>query len=78
MLGADGALLGVLRWSAVLVGKDQPGTGRDEMIADTTFAHPDEVLRTVADRITSLELSVLPVVNRDDPTHLGRRAHHPV
>lgn len=70
VLNTDGTLLGVLPWSAVLEAKDQPRTVQDEMITDMTFAHPDEILRTVADRMASLEIGVLPVVDRKDPTQL--------
>ena len=70
VLGADSRLLGVLPWSAVLAAKDRQRSVRDEMITDITYAHLDETLRAVADRMASLELSVLPVVDRDDPTRL--------
>jgi CIC family chloride channel protein len=70
VLNANGALVGVLPWSAVLEAKDQSRTVQDEMITAMTFAHPDEILRAVADRMASFEISVLPVVDRHDPTQL--------
>jgi H+/Cl- antiporter ClcA len=65
-----GRLIGVLPWSAVLEGRESDRTAGDEMTAQMTVAYPDEILRTVADRMAALEISVLPVVDRDDPTKL--------
>ncbi|HEY3773744.1 MAG TPA: chloride channel protein [Solirubrobacteraceae bacterium] len=70
VLEADGRLVGVLPWSAVLEGKDVAGTAHDAMVLDMTVAHPDEILRPVADRMAELEIGVLPVVARDDPARL--------
>jgi H+/Cl- antiporter ClcA len=62
-------LLGVLPWSGVLEGKDVPGcTAVDAMITPVGEAYPDEILRTIADRMAELQLGVLPVVDRDDPS----------
>ncbi len=69
VLGEDERLLGVLPWSAVLDGKDTPGrTAADAMVTAVGEAFPDEILRTVADRMAQLQLGVLPVVERDDLT----------
>ncbi|HTU29507.1 MAG TPA: chloride channel protein [Solirubrobacteraceae bacterium] len=70
VLEADGRLVGALPWSAVLEAKDGAGTARDAMLRDMTVAHPDEILRPVADRMAELEIGVLPVVARDDPGRL--------
>ena len=40
------------------------------MITSLTVAHPDEILRAVADRMAALGLGVLPVVDRAHPHHL--------
>ena len=37
------------------------------MVASTSVAHPDEILRSVADRMAALGLGVLPVVDRTEP-----------
>ncbi|HEY6474788.1 MAG TPA: chloride channel protein [Acidimicrobiales bacterium] len=67
VLDPDERLLGVLPWSAVLEGKDTPGrTAGDAMITPVGESYPDEILRTVADRMAELQLGVLPVVDRDD------------
>jgi predicted transcriptional regulator len=70
VLSDDGRLVGVLPWSAVLAGKDQPNGVGDAMIAPTAIAYPDEILRSVADRMAALGLGVIPVVDRDDTGHL--------
>ena len=64
-------LVGVLPWSAVLAAKEQSETRvRDAMSSSLAVAHPDEILRSVADRMAALGLGVLPVVDRADPTRL--------
>jgi chloride channel protein, CIC family len=71
VLDDAGALLGVLPWSMVLDARDRPQRRvSDAMIAPIAIAHPDEILRSVADRMAELELSVIPVVDRDDPRRL--------
>ena len=58
--------------------EDQPDTPvRDAMITSLTVAHPDEILRAVADRMAALGLGVLPVVDRAQPA-APRRTHHPL
>jgi chloride channel protein, CIC family len=66
---ADG-LVGVLPWSRVLAGRSGPGEARDVMVTTPAVAYPDEMLRSVADRMAALGLGVLPVVDRSDPGHL--------
>ena len=71
VLAADGALLGVLPWSHVLAARDVPGQQvRDVLIEATAVAHPDEILRPVADRMAALGLGALPVVSRADHQRL--------
>ncbi len=69
VLSDDERLVGVLPWSAVLEGKDRPGcTAADAMLAPLGLAYPDEILRTIADRMAHVRLGVLPVVDRVDAT----------
>lgn len=71
VLDNDTGLVGVLPWSAVLAAKDQPGAQvGDVMMSSQVVAHPDEILRSVADRMAALGLGVLPVVDRADAHHL--------
>ncbi len=71
VLDRERGLVGVLPWSAVLAAKERPETPvRDAMIASLAVAHPDEILRSVADRMATFGLGVLPVVDRSDPTQL--------
>ena len=71
VLDEAGALAGVLPWSAVIAARPN-GTQRvgDVMVPTTAVAHADEILRGVADRMASLGIGVLPVVDRADPRHL--------
>lgn len=41
------------------------------MIPPVAVAYPDELLRTVADRMAALGLGILPVIDRDNPDHLN-------
>jgi H+/Cl- antiporter ClcA/predicted transcriptional regulator len=69
VLADNERLVGVLPWSAILEGKDQPGRiAGDAMLAPVGLAYPDEVLRTIADRMAHVRLGVLPVVDRADTT----------
>jgi len=71
VLDESGALVGVLPWSAVLAARSNGATRVDEvMIPPRVVAHPDEILRGVADRMASLGVGVLPVVDRKDHRHL--------
>ena len=64
-------LVGVLPWSAVLAARDQSdAVAGVAMIRSVTVAYPDEILRTVADRMAALGLGALPVVDRREPTRL--------
>jgi CIC family chloride channel protein len=66
VLDGTGAIVGVLPFSAVLTCRHLPHrTVAEAMIAPRSVAHPDEILRSVADRMASLELGVLPVLDRD-------------
>jgi CBS domain-containing protein len=71
VVSADGRLIGVLPWSAVLAGRatNEQLVG-EVMIAPTAIAYPDEILRSVADRMAALGLGVIPVVDRDDTGRL--------
>ena len=71
VLDAGGSLVGVLPWSRVLSGRDEDSRlVRDAMLSLPVVAHPDEILRTVADRMAGLGFGVLPVVSRSEPHHL--------
>jgi H+/Cl- antiporter ClcA len=70
VLDVGGGLVGVVPWSTVLESKGHTRTARDEMVREVAVAHPDEILRPVADRMASDQISVLPVVDRADPTRL--------
>lgn len=71
VLDSDAELVGVIPWSAVLASKEQPELRVDDvMVSALVVAHPDEILRTVADRMAALNLGVFPVVDRDKPNHL--------
>jgi CBS domain-containing protein len=70
VIGPGGALVGVLPWSAVLAAADEATTVGDAMVTSFTVAHPDEVLRAVADRMASLGLGTVPVVDRADRSRL--------
>ena len=70
VLAAGGALVGVLPWSRVLAARSGPEQARDVMVTTPAVAYPDEMLRSVADRMAALGLGVLPVVDRSDPGRL--------
>ena len=71
VLDGDAGLVGVLPWSAVLTAKDHAASlVGDAMISSLVVAHPDEILRSVADRMAASGLGVLPVVDRADSRHL--------
>jgi H+/Cl- antiporter ClcA/CBS domain-containing protein len=71
VLDQHGAMVGVVPWSLVLESRDDPTRCVAEvMLASVAFAHPDEILRTVADRMAHAGLGVLPVVERADSTKL--------
>ena len=71
VLDGDTALVGLLPWSVILEARDRPGRCVGEvMLSPVALAHPDEVLRTVADRMVQHTLGVLPVVERADTARL--------
>jgi CBS domain-containing protein len=71
VLAPGGRLAGLLPWSAVLAGRAERGQRvRDAMVSPVAVAYPDEILRTVADRMAALGVGVLPVVDRSDPARL--------
>lgn len=65
-----GGMVGLLPWSAVLAGRASRQQAADAMIPARAVAYPDEMLRSVADRMAALGLGVLPVVDRADPGRL--------
>ena len=66
-----GRLVGVLPWSCVLAARDDTTRHVHEaMILSFAVAYPDEILRSVADRMASLGVGVLPVVDRANTDHL--------
>ena len=71
VVDADGNLGGVLPWSTVLSEKVWPeATIADTMLRTYAVAYPDEILRAVADRMATLGVGVLPVVDPDEPRRL--------
>jgi CIC family chloride channel protein len=67
----NGRLAALLPWSAVLESKEDPSRPVESvMIPPMAVAHPDEILRAVADRMAHGGLGVLPVVDRAAPTRL--------
>ena len=71
VLDNGSGLVGVLPWSVVLAAKDNADVHVGEvMVSASVVAHPDEILRSVADRMAALGLGVLPVVDRSDGHHL--------
>ncbi len=71
VLDDEGGLVGVLPWSAVLAARSEGADKVDDvMIRPIGVAHPDEILRGVADRMAALGLGVLPVVDRGEPQRL--------
>lgn len=71
VLDANARLIGVLPWSSVLAASEDPTRRvREAMVSLVTVAYSDEILRSVADRMVSLNLGVLPVVERRNKEHL--------
>jgi len=67
VLDRGGSLVGVLPWSAVLAARaDGSRLVSEAMLQPSALAHPDEILRNVADRMVSLGVGALPVVDRMD------------
>jgi H+/Cl- antiporter ClcA len=71
VLDEDAVLVGLLPWSVILEARDRSdlcvGT---VMLPPVALAHPDEVLRTAADRMVQSRIGVLPVVERADASRL--------
>ena len=71
VLDTDSQLVGILPWSAVLAAKDQPERQVCQaMTAPVAVAYPDEILRSVADRMAAHSIGVIPVVERADRSRL--------
>ena len=71
VLDERGSLVGVMPWSRVLEAQGRSSCPVSEvLLGSVDLAHPDEILRTVADRMASKAIGVLPVVERADPTRL--------
>ncbi|MGH3733737.1 MAG: chloride channel protein [Acidimicrobiales bacterium] len=71
VLDTEHRFVGVLPWSAVLEGMGAlDRTVGQAMSAPVAVARPDEVLRSVADRMAEHGVSVMPVVDQADPTRL--------
>ncbi|MGH9169448.1 MAG: chloride channel protein [Acidimicrobiales bacterium] len=70
VLDPNGSLVGVLPWSAVLAGRSNGTRVSTVMVPPASVAYPDEILRSVADRMAATGLGVLPVVDRADVGHL--------
>ncbi len=70
VLDTHGQLAGILPWSAILATRDNPHQQvRDTMTAPVAVAYPDEILRSIADRMAALGIGILPVVERTNPSH---------
>ena len=77
VLDEQGRLVGLLPWSAVLAARGERSRQvREAMLPPTVVAYPDEILAGVADRMATLGLGVLPVVDRSDHGHLDGLVTH--
>ena len=71
VLDSDGRFVGVLPWSVILASKGSPDLrAGDGMSSSTTVAYPDEILRSVADRMALMGVGAMPVVARGDEHHI--------
>jgi H+/Cl- antiporter ClcA len=70
VLDPSGNLVGVLPWSLVLASRSGGHPVQEIMISPTAIAYPDEILRSVADRMAGLGVGVIPVVERADTKHI--------
>jgi H+/Cl- antiporter ClcA len=71
VLNENNRLVGILPWSTVLAGKnDNSQQVAEVIIQPVAFAYPDEILRSVADRMAAHGVGVIPVVNRNEKDHL--------
>jgi CBS domain-containing protein len=63
-----GHMTGVVPWSAIVAARADPVRTVGELIRPASaVAYPDEVLRTVADRMAAAGVGIVPVVLREDP-----------
>jgi CIC family chloride channel protein len=70
VLDTKGDFVGVLPWSAVLACREDGRQVSEAMVTPTAVAYPDEILRSVADRMAGLGVGVIPVVDRADKNHI--------
>jgi H+/Cl- antiporter ClcA len=71
VLDEHDVLVGVVPWSHILACRDDPTRlVADVMLRSVALAYSDEILRTVADRMASEAIGVLPAVERADPGRL--------
>jgi len=70
VLDETGGLVGVLPWSTVLAARSSGKNVSQVMISPKAIAHPDEILRSIADRMAALGVGALPVVDRADARRL--------
>ena len=66
----NGALTGVLSWSDILSGKDDPLACAQHVARPPAVVHPDDTLRQAADALVSTGHGVLPVVEKGAPDRL--------
>ncbi len=67
VLAGHGDLVGVVPWSVILANHRSDRRVEDVMIRCFARAYPDEILRSVADRMAARSFGVLPVVDRVEP-----------
>ena len=71
VIDEDERLVGLLPWSRIVDRKGGDSTLVKEAMLDVNVtAYPDEVLRSIADRMASHGIGAIPVVNRADATCL--------
>jgi CBS domain-containing protein len=71
VIDEERGFVGVLPWSRVLEAKDGRKTKvRDIMVVHPEVVYPDEVLRSVADRMATDGVGAMPVVDRGSPHRL--------
>ncbi len=71
VVDAEGRLTGVITRSGLSTLANSPGRDREATAAAPVVAYPNETLRTVAERMASRRLFVLPVVEPDTGKLLG-------
>jgi chloride channel protein, CIC family len=70
VLDQRGRLVAVLPWSRVLAARAGRQRVSEAAMAGYAVAYPDEILRSVAERMATLGVGALPVVDRADPGRL--------